>query len=76
MSRGPGLMMRVLLLSLKPAKLAHKNRELCTKRKYVADLAPEVFDLRVTLRFIQTRRDGTENVERAIASAFGERLQL
>jgi hypothetical protein len=63
-------MMRVLLLSLKPAKLAHQNRELCLERKYIADLAPDVFDLRVTLRFIQTRRDGTENVERAMASSF------
>jgi hypothetical protein len=70
MSRGPGLMMRVLLLSLKPAKLAHQNAELCTERKYIADLAPDVFDLRVTLRFIQTRRDGTENVERVITSSF------
>ena len=70
MSRGPDLMMRVLLLSLKPAKLAHRNGELCTERKYIADLAPDVFDLRVTLRFIQTRRDGTENVERAITSSF------
>jgi hypothetical protein len=70
MSRGPGLMMRVLLLSLKPAKLAHKNRDLCAERKYIADLAPDVFDLRITLRFIQTRRDGTESVERAITSSF------
>jgi hypothetical protein len=70
MSRGPGLMMQVLLLSLNQAKSAHKNRELCTEAKYVTDLAPDVFDLRVTLRFIQTRRDGTENVERAIASSF------
>jgi hypothetical protein len=70
MSGGPGLMMRVLLLSLKPAKLAHQNGELCTERKYIADLVSEVFDLRVALRFIQTRRDGTENVERAIASSF------
>jgi hypothetical protein len=70
MSRGPGLMMQVLLLSLNPAKLAHKNRKLCTETKYITDLTPDVFDLRVTLRFVQTRRDGTANVERAIASSF------
>jgi hypothetical protein len=39
-------------------------------RGYDTDFEPNVFDLRVTLRFIQTRRDGTENVERAIASSF------
>jgi hypothetical protein len=70
MSSGPGLMMDVLMLSLKPAKFAHKNGELCTDKKYDTDLSPDVFDLRVTLRFIQTRRDGTENVERTIASSF------
>jgi hypothetical protein len=70
MSRGPGLMMQIILFSLKPAKRAHQNREFCTARKYIADLAPDVFDLRVALRFIQTRRDGTENVERAITSSF------
>jgi hypothetical protein len=70
MSRGPGLMMDVLMLSLKPAKLAHKSRELCIENKYDTKLAPDAFDLRVTLRFIQMRRDGTENVERAIASSF------
>jgi hypothetical protein len=70
MISGPGLMMNILMLSLKPAKSAHKNGELCTENKYDTDLAPDVFDLRVTLRFIQTRRDGTENVERTIASSF------
>jgi hypothetical protein len=70
MSSGPGLMMDVLMLSLKPAKFAHKNGELCTENKYDTDLSPDVFDLRVTLRFIQTLRDGTENVERTIASSF------
>ena len=70
MSRGPGLMMDVLMSSLKPAKSAHKNAELCTESKYNTYLTPDVFDLRVTLRFIQTRRDGTENVERTIASSF------
>jgi hypothetical protein len=70
MSRGPGLMMDVLLLSLKPAKLAHKNGNLCAEDKYNVDLDSDVFDLRVTLRFVQMRRDGTENVERAIASSF------
>jgi len=70
MSSGPGLMMDVLMLSLKPAKSAHKNGELCAENEYDTDLAPDVFDLRVTLRFIQTRRDGTENVERTIASSF------
>jgi hypothetical protein len=70
MSRGPGLMMDVLLLSLKPAKLAHKNGNLCTEDKYNVDLGPDVFDLRVTLWFIQMRRDGTENVERVIAASF------
>jgi hypothetical protein len=69
-SRGPGLMMQVLLLSLKPAKLAHQNRKLCTEEKYDTNLGPDAFDLRVTLRFIQTRRDGSEDVERAIASSF------
>ena len=70
MSSGPGLMMDVLMLSLKPAKSAHKNGELCTDKKYDTDLSPDVFDPRVTLRFIQTLRDGTENVERTIASSF------
>jgi hypothetical protein len=70
MSSGPGLMMDVLMLSLKPAKSAHKSGELCTDKKYDRDLSPDVFDLRVTLRFIQTRRDGTENVERTVASSF------
>jgi hypothetical protein len=70
MSSGSGLMMNVLMLSLKPAKSAHKNGELCTEDKYNTDLGDNVFDLRVTLRFIQTRRDGTENVERTIASSF------
>jgi hypothetical protein len=70
MSSGPGLMMDVLMLSSKPAKSAHKNGELCTENKYDTDLNHDVFDLRVTLRFIQTRRDGTENVERTIASSF------
>jgi len=70
MSRGPGLMMDVLMLSLKPAKWAHENWKLCTEEKHSIDLEPNVFDLRVSLRFIQTRRDGTENVERAIASSF------
>jgi hypothetical protein len=63
-------MMDVLLLSLRPAKLAHQGRKLCIEDKYDTNLGPDVFDLRVTLRFIQTRRDGTENVERAIASSF------
>jgi hypothetical protein len=66
----PGLMMDILMLSLKLAKIAHKNGELCTENKYDTDLTPNVFDLRVTLRFIQTRRDGTEIVERTIASSF------
>jgi hypothetical protein len=70
MSSGPGLMMDVLTLSLKPAKSAHKNGELCTENRYDTDLSPDVFDLRVTLRFIQTRRGRTENVERTIASSF------
>ena len=70
MSSGPGLMMDVLMLSLKPAKVAHKLGKLCTENKYDTDLEPDVFDLRVTLRFIQMKRDGTENVERAIASSF------
>ena len=70
MSSGPGLMMDVLMLSLKPAKVAHKLGKLCTENKYDTDLAPDVFDLRVTLRFIQTRRDGTEIVERTIAASF------
>jgi hypothetical protein len=70
MSSGPGLMMDVLMLSLKPAKSAHKNGKLCAKDKYNTDLGDNVFDLRVTLRFIQTLRDGTENVERTIASSF------
>jgi hypothetical protein len=58
------------MLSLKPAKLAHQSGELCIEDKYDTHLGPDVFDLRVTLRFIQMRRDGTENVERAIASSF------
>jgi hypothetical protein len=70
MSHGPGVMMNVLMLSLKPAKLAHRNRKICVEKDYNADLDPDVFDLRVTLRFIQTRRDGTENVERPIGSSF------
>jgi hypothetical protein len=70
MSRGPGLMMDVLMLSLKPAKLAHQSGELCIEDKYDTHLGPDVFDLRVTLRFIQIRRDGSENVERPIASSF------
>jgi hypothetical protein len=70
MSHGPGVMMDVLMLSLKPAKRAHQSREICAQKKYDIDLGPDAFDLRVTLRFIQTRRDGTENVERAIASSF------
>ena len=70
MSRGPGVMMEIVLLALEPAKRAHQNRELCTEEKYNTDLRSDVFDLRVTLRFIQTRRDGTENVERAITSSF------
>jgi hypothetical protein len=67
MSRGPGLMMDVLMLSLKPARLAHKKGELCIENKYDINLRPDVFDLRVTLRFIQKKIDGTENVERTIA---------
>ena len=63
-------MMEIVLLALEPAKRAHQNRELCTEEKYNTDLRFDVFDLRVTLRFIQTRRDGTENVERTIASSF------
>ena len=70
MSRGPGVMMEIVLLALEPAKRAHQNRELCTEDKYNTDLRSDVFDLRVTLRFIQMKRDGTENVERAIASSF------
>ena len=63
-------MMDVLMLSLKPAKLAHQSRALCIEDKYDTHLGPDVFDLRVTLRFIQMRRDGSENVERVIASSF------
>jgi hypothetical protein len=63
-------MMQIILFGSKLAKVAHQNGELCTERKYVTNLGPDVLDLRVTLRFIQTRRDGTENVERAIASSF------
>ena len=70
MSRGPGLMMDVLMLSLNPAKLAHENWKLCAEDKYNTDLDPGIYDLRITLRFIQMRRDGSENVERAIASSF------
>jgi hypothetical protein len=38
MSSDLGLMMDVLMLSLKPAKSAHKNGELCTEDKYDTDL--------------------------------------
>jgi hypothetical protein len=70
MSRGPGLMMDVLMLSLTPAKFAHENGQLCIEKKYDTDLGRNVFDLRVALRFIQIKIDGTENVERTIASGF------
>jgi hypothetical protein len=69
-SRDPGVIMEIVLLAPEPAERAHQNRELRTEEKYNTDLRSDVFDLRVALRFIQTRRDRTENVERTIASSF------
>jgi hypothetical protein len=51
-SRGSGLMIDVLILSLEGGRFTDENGELSTKDKYNTELGRDVFDLRVKCRSV------------------------